>query len=56
MELFRAEKVGEIAGTSEKKCRICDERLDLVRTILNVESGIPIRMFQCECGERCWED
>jgi hypothetical protein len=34
MELLKAEKVGEIASNSIKKCRACNQTLELVRTIL----------------------
>jgi hypothetical protein len=54
MELFRAEKVGEMESNSAKRCRVCNERLELVRTVLTREELI--RLFECECGERIWED
>jgi len=55
MELFRAEKVGDIESTPTRKCRKCNQTLELVRTILIVTGDI-IRLFECKCGERVWED
>jgi hypothetical protein len=56
VELFRAEKVGELESVSTKKCRACGERLALVRSILDASTGEMIQMFQCDCGERIWEN
>jgi hypothetical protein len=53
MELFWAEKVGEIEGNSIIKCRACDQNLELVRAII-VDSEI-IRLFECRCGEFRWD-
>jgi hypothetical protein len=55
MDLFKAEKVGEIEGNSIKECRVCGERTRLVRTVLTGENQL-IYMFECECGERIWEE
>lgn len=56
MDLFRAEKIGELENNSARKCRICDKQLELVRAILNMETGNLIHLFECECGERIWND
>jgi hypothetical protein len=56
VELFRAEKVGELESVSTKKCRACGERLALVRSILDASTGEMIQMFECDCGERIWEN
>ncbi len=56
VELFRAEKVGELESISTKKCRACGERLVLVRGILDASTGEMIQMFECDCGERIWEN
>lgn len=55
MELFRAEKIGEMESNSIKNCRACNERIKLVRTMLTDEDQL-IRMFECSCGERVWEE
>lgn len=56
MELFRAEKVGELENNSTLKCRACDRNLELVRAMLTADTGNLIRLFECECGERIWTD
>ena len=55
MELFRAEKVGEIESNRMKKCQACNQNLELIRAIV-VSSGDIIRLFECKCGERIWEE
>ena len=55
MELFKAEKIGEIEGNSIKECRACGERINLVRTVMTDENQL-IHMFECKCGERIWEE
>lgn len=55
MELFRAEKVGEIESNSIKKCPSCNQKLELVRTIL-FATGDLIRLYECNCGARIWEE
>jgi hypothetical protein len=55
MEIFIAEKVAEMKSDSDRKCRMCGQKLELVRTILD-RSGKLFRMFECECGERVWDD
>lgn len=56
MELLRAVKVGEIESNSIRKCRVCnEERMRLVRTVLTDTNRL-IHMFECECGERIWEE
>jgi hypothetical protein len=56
MELFRAEKVAEVASAStNKKCR-CGETMKLIRTILVSDTGNLMHMFECTCGERVWDD
>ena len=55
MELFKAEKVGETEGNSKKKCRACDQTVELVLTMFITHSGDLIRIYQCQCGERIWD-
>jgi hypothetical protein len=56
VELYRAEKVAEIESASIRRCRLCGEKLELVRTVMNTNSGKIIHMFECSCGERIWDD
>ena len=57
MELFRAEKIATVQDQSNHDCRFCGERLTLLKTIMESESGDVIHIFECEqCGERIWKD
>jgi len=53
MELFTAEKVGEMESNSVKRCRACKEKLELVHTVLTRDELF--RLFECKCGERVWQ-
>ena len=59
MELFRAEKVAEVVHAvstdSTKKCRFCGTTLELMRKMLDLDTGCVIRMYECQCGDRTWE-
>jgi hypothetical protein len=54
MKLYQAELVATYDDQSSKTCRFCDEKLRHVRTMVIVETGAVIHMFQCRCGERMW--
>lgn len=56
MELFKAEKVGEVFGRSEKTCQRCGARLELVRSFVDDETGEVVHTFECLCGARVWDD
>ena len=57
MELFHAEKVAEFESSiSKKTCRICSQKVELVRTIVEAETGVLMHLFECECGDRTWEE
>ena len=56
MELFWAEKIGEIESNSKRHCRVCGKMLKLVRTVYCPDRGAAIRVFECECGERIWDE
>ena len=56
MELFRAEKIGELESNSSRKCRVCGKTLKIVRTVFYPDTKEAVRVFKCECGERIWED
>ena len=55
MELFRGEKVGELQDKSTKRCQACNQILELTRAIM-LSSGDLVRLFECKCGERLWEE
>lgn len=56
MELFKAEKVTDVASNSVKSCRFCGDRLELVRSFIDEATGEVIHTFECQCGERVWDD
>lgn len=45
----------EIEKLPAKLCR-CGRQPELVRTMLSVQTGRHVRMFECRCGERTWDD
>ena len=56
MELFKAEKVGELESNSKRRCPVCGETLKLVRTVFYPDEKALIRAFECECGVRIWDE
>jgi len=55
MELFRAEKIATVRDQSNHDCRFCGGTLTLLKTIMESESGVVIRIFEClQCGDRTW--
>ena len=50
------QKIQAIENQPVKPCR-CGKPHDLVRTMLNIQTGRHVRMFECSaCGERTWSD
>lgn len=58
MELFRAEKFGNFESKDEslRGCRFCENKLRLVRAVFYPETQATIRVFECDCGERTWDE
>jgi transposase len=56
MELFAAEKVAELPSSSTKRCNLCGEKLELIRTVVDADTGHVTHIFECKCGERVWDD
>jgi hypothetical protein len=57
MKLFAAEKVEDFAPSeSERTCRSCGEKLKVVAAFVEAATGKIIHTFECECGERVWDD
>ena len=54
MELYRAELVATVEDQSSMSCRVCGEKRKHVRTMVIVDTGVVIQMFECRCGERIW--
>jgi hypothetical protein len=56
VELFRAERIGVVDDNSKRTCRFCGEKLNLVRTVVNSDTGGITHLFECRCGKRTWDD
>jgi len=60
MELFRAEKVAEGIHSpstgSTKRCRFCGETPELMRKMLDMDTGHILQIYECQCGDRTWDD
>jgi hypothetical protein len=56
MEIFRAEKIGEIESESSRECSSCGAALKLIRTVHFPDSEAVIRAFECDCGDRIWDE
>ena len=56
MELFRAEKFGHFEADPQRVCDCCSRKLKLIRTVFFPETEEAIRMFECDCGERIWDE
>jgi hypothetical protein len=38
------------------QCQRCGATPRIVQTILNSRTGRTVHLYQCECGERIWDD
>jgi hypothetical protein len=56
MELLWAEKIGELESNSTRRCRVCGKTLELIRTVFYPDRDAAVRVFECECGERTWDE
>jgi hypothetical protein len=56
MEIFRAEKMGDLESNSTKPCRVCGKTLNLIRIVYYPDREATVRVFECECGERTWDE
>ena len=56
MDLFQAERIAIVNDHSAETCPRCGAKLVLVRLILGSDTGSTSRMFECDCGERIWND
>jgi hypothetical protein len=50
-----AQQIFEIENRPVKLCG-CGKRYELIRTMLHIRTSKPVRMFECRCGERHWEE
>ena len=56
MELFRADKVGRLQASYYRDCRSCNQRMKWRKAVFFSETEETIRMFECNCGERIWDE
>lgn len=57
MDLFRAEKITELPSDKhERTCSLCSDRLQLIRSFVDLSEGKIIHTFECRCGGRIWDD
>jgi hypothetical protein len=56
MDLFQAERIATVRDQSAETCLLCGAKLVLVRMIVDSDTGSTYRMFECDCGERIWND
>ena len=56
MELFWAEKIGDLESNSTRQCRVCGETLKLVRIVYYPDRKATFLVFECDCGERTWDE
>jgi hypothetical protein len=56
MEIFKAEKIGEAEDNSKRKCRACGATLKLISVVHVPDRQALIRAFECDCGDRIWDE
>lgn len=48
-------QIAEIEKKPVRDCR-CGKPFVLVQTMLHIRTGKPLRLFECNCGERHWQE
>jgi hypothetical protein len=43
-------------AVQQRRCSVCAAFLRLTHTILDARSGKTVRLYQCQRGERVWDD
>jgi hypothetical protein len=58
MNFFSARKLTgeETKEELELKCIRCGDRPNIVQIMLDPRRGKTLRMYECRCGERIWDD
>jgi hypothetical protein len=58
MDLFNASKLGVYDGNTNslRECRSCNNKMRLIRLVHYPETEATIRVFECDCGERAWDE
>jgi hypothetical protein len=56
MNFFSAPKLTGEETKEELKCIRCGDRPNIVQIMLDPRRGKTLRMYECRCGERIWDD
>ncbi|WFU79109.1 hypothetical protein QA645_31945 [Bradyrhizobium sp. CIAT3101] len=56
MEIYRAEKIAEIEDNSNRECDACGATMKLVGAVHFPDRQAVVRAFECDCGERVWNE
>lgn len=56
MEIFRAEKIAELQENSSRECGACGATMKLVAVVHFPDRQAFVRAFECDCGERIWNE
>ena len=58
MDLFSASKCGvyDSDDNSLRECRSCNNKMRLIRLVHYPETEATVRVFECDCGERTWDE
>jgi hypothetical protein len=43
-------------GVRIRACERCGDKAIITRTLLSIYTGKTVRMFECSCGHRSWEE
>jgi len=56
MNFFSARKLTAEETREELKCIRCGDRPTIVQIMLDPRRGKTLRVYECRCGERIWDD
>ena len=56
IEQKQAEPVGESRQATRRRCPTCAAFPRLARSMLDTGRGKTVRLYECQCGERIWDD
>ena len=56
MNFFSTHKLTSEETKEEFRCIRCGDRPNIVQIMLDPRSGTTLRMYECRCGERIWDD
>jgi formate dehydrogenase maturation protein FdhE len=53
---FRNEVSFSYEPKPDRACNVCGEKPNLLRSMLDTQTGRTVRMFKCKCGEQTWQE